>query len=192
MANINSICKFNQNGFCKFLSHCRNPHINKNCQESNCERKSCLKRHPKVCKFYQLYNRCKFGEYCAFAHHENPLLKEMENLKIKCAILEETLNEKCNEVDDLKVQVEVLEHIVNEVVSRVENITTPTKKGTKKRRRVKQTPSPAHRGEDDFQPSVEEDHGQGQGVHPQTEGDTDQSDREITAEEILKMYEEKE
>ena len=183
-----AICKFNQNRFCKYLSHCRNQHVNENCQEIKCENKSCPKRHPKTCKFFQLYNRCKFGEYCAFAHVENPLLVEIKNMKIKHATLEYEMNEKNNEILDLKVKVEVLEDIMNEVVMRVENITTPTKKGTKKRRRVRQTvtPSPADKADDELDrehPQIEEVHG------PGVESQTDQeSEKELTAEEILALY----
>ena len=113
---------------------------------------------------------------------------EVNKLRIKCDTLEEDVNEKGNEILDLKIKVEVLEHVLNEVVSRVENITTPTKQGTKKRRRVKQmlTPSPAPKGDGDLEHPLEDDHGQG--VHSQTDVDTDKSDNEITAEDILKMY----
>ena len=106
---------------------------------------------------------------------------------MKHATLEYDMNEKQNEVLDLQIKVEVLEAVVNDVVSRVETITTPTKKGTKKRRRVKQTPSPAaHKSDADLEQPVEGAHCRG--VHPQEACNTDQSDTEITAEEILKMY----
>ena len=114
---------------------------------------------------------------------------EIKNMKIKHATLEYEMNEKNNEILDLKVKVEVLEDIMNEVVMRVENITTPTKKGTKKRRRVRQTvtPSPAHKADDELDrehPQIEEDHG-GHGVESQTD---QESEKELTAEEILALY----
>ena len=182
-----TICKFNQIGFCKFLSYCRNMHINEKCSEIKCEDRNCLKRHPKICKFYQLYNRCKFGEYCAFTHKENAQVTEMKELKNKCATMDYDLNEKGNEILDLKVKLEVLEEVVKQVVRRVEGITTPTKEGTKKRRRVKQTltPSPTPRSNTDHE-HVEEE--LGQRSHTQTDQDTDPSDRELTAEEILALY----
>ena len=151
----------------------------------NCENRKCLKRHLKTCKYFERYNRCKFGVYCAFAHTENPLVTEMKKLKIKYDTLEEDLNN--NEVFDLKVKVEALEKVVEDVVQRVENNTTPTKKGSKKRRRVKQTPSPAHEAGDEQEHPEEGIHGQG--AHSQADQDNDQSDNSITAEEIIKMYE---
>ena len=48
------------------------------------------------------------------------------------------------------------------------------------------TPSPAPKGEGDLEHPLEDDHGQG--VHSQTDVDTDKSDNEINAEDILKMY----
>ena len=184
MATTETICKFNQYGFCKFLSNCRKHHINENCLENTCENRKCLKRHPINCKYFDLYKRCKFGEYCAFVHIENPLVKEINTLKMNYAILAEDLNDKGNEVFDLKEKVEALEETVKELVNKFESITTPTKKGTKKRRKVKQTPSPSQAlvtdgGDQEPKDPVEEVHGQ----------ETDQSADEITAEEILKMYE---
>ena len=102
--------------------------------------------------------------------------------------MEYDLNEKRNEVLNLKRKLEVLEDVVQKVVSRVETITTPTKKGTKKRRRIKQTPtpSPSHKGEAELVQPVEEDHGQG--AQHQADRDSDQSDCSLTAEDILKLY----
>ena len=156
--------------------------------EIKCEDGNCQKRHPKVCKFYNLFNRCKFGEYCAFEHRDNPLKVEMNALKMKYATLEHELNEKGNEVFDLKEKIEKLEIVVKEVVSWVEGITTPTKKESKKRRRVRQTPtpSPAHRGEEQLEHAVEGVHGQG--ANSQTDRESEESDKSLTAEEILKMY----
>ena len=193
MKTPDSICKFNQHGFCKFQSYCRKMHVSEHCMETKCENENCLKRHPKNCKFYDAYNRCKFGEYCAFAHKENPLVKEMKTLKISHAILSEDLNEKANEVMDLKDKVEALETIVMELVNRVENIVTPTQKGTNKRRRLKQTltPSPNKKNEDiddkDIEDPTEEVHDK-EGT-TQTGQDSDEGESEITVEEIMKMYE---
>ena len=43
---------------------------------------------------------------------------------------------------------EVLETVVEDAVNRVESNHTPTKKNSKKRRKVRQTPSPAHEAVD--------------------------------------------
>ena len=102
------------------------------------------------------------------------------------AIIAEDLNDKRNEVSDLKEKVEALEDIVMEVVNRIESITTPTKKGTKKRRRIKQTPSPLQTVKTD-RCDVEPKHPVEE-LHSQETGHGE-SENEITAEEINKMYE---
>ena len=100
------------------------------------------------------------------------------------AIIAEDLNDKRNEVGDLKEKVEALDDIVMEVVNRIGSITTPTKKGTKKRRRIKQTPSPLQAVNTDCcdvepKDNVEKLHGQETGHS--------ESENEITAEEIINM-----
>ena len=120
---------------------------------------------------------------------------EINLLKVKVETLESDLNDTRNEVIDLKEKVDRLEQIVEEMSERLLTITTPTKKGTKKRRKVKQhlTPSPSRKKEDiddnELVQSVEGDYGQG--ASTEAELVTQQSDdsEEITAEEIMKMYE---
>ena len=116
-------------------------------------------------------------------HRDIPLKVKMNALKMKYATLEHELNKKGNEVFDLKEKI-----VVKEVVSWVEGFTTPTKKESKKRRRVRQTPtpSPAHRGEEQLEHAVEGVHGQG--ANSQTDRESEESDKSLTAEEILKMY----
>ena len=67
---------------------------------------------------------------------------------------------------------------VVQVLVMVESITTPTKKGSKKRKWVKQTPSPSYNADDELGYPVEEGPG-----HGQTEKSSDQSESETTAEE---------
>ena len=55
----------------------------------------CLKRHPKPCKFYAIYKRCKFDP-CAFLHVENTnsfeyLKKENENILSKIIDIDNAL-----------------------------------------------------------------------------------------------------
>ena len=46
-------------------------------------------RHPKPCKFFAFYGRCKFSEYCSFTHSTNDLdvQKEIEILKLEISEL---------------------------------------------------------------------------------------------------------
>ena len=77
-------------------AECRMMHITEICSNPLCEIKSCNLRHPKVCKYFRDYKRCKFGEWCYFAHSNNNNIDDLEN----------AMNEKC---EDLKAQVEQIE-----------------------------------------------------------------------------------
>ena len=48
---------------------CRNLHIDKICENSLCDVVSCNLRHPRECKYYMEYKRCKFNP-CAYLHVE--------------------------------------------------------------------------------------------------------------------------
>jgi hypothetical protein len=191
------VCRHYMYGFCKFGETCRKQHAKETCQEMFCENENCLKRHPRNCKFYDKYSRCKFGDYCAFAHRENPQLVENKIMKIKVEVLENDLNEERNDIIDLKEKVKGLEAIVEELCERLLTITTPTKEGTKKRRKVNQHPTPSpsykhkesdadlgHHDEVDHGHDHQEDHNDGPNDDHQIE-----DEEEITAEEIMKMYE---
>ena len=85
---ICSVCLHNKHGFCKFGQPCRKLHIYEICLANNCEIPTLTNSHPKSCSFYQLYQWCKFGIYCAFMHCESMQSKEIELLKVKVKILE--------------------------------------------------------------------------------------------------------
>ena len=88
---------------------------------------------------------------------------------------------------DLEEKVRALEKVVIELSERVLAMTTPTKKGTKKRRKVNQhlTPSPSHT----LDQKDEEDDDRDGDTRAESVGQQSEDDEEITTEEILKMYE---
>ena len=88
---------------------------------------------------------------------------------------------------DLEEKVRALEKVVIELSERVLAMTTPTKKGTKKRRKVNQhlTPSPSHT----LDQKVEEDDDRNGDTRAESVAPQSEDDEEITTEEILKMYE---
>ena len=75
-----NLCKYFQFGHCKFFDNCRNRHVNELCDNSNCEVINCFKRHPRPCRFYQLYHRCRF-EPCSYLHIKTNEAEEIEKLK---------------------------------------------------------------------------------------------------------------
>ena len=65
-----NFCPHNKFGYCKHKQMCRNLHVDVICGNSACDISICLSRHPKACRYYRDYGRCKFNP-CAFLHLEN-------------------------------------------------------------------------------------------------------------------------
>ena len=65
-----NVCPFNKFGYWKHKDMCRKLHINELCENTTCDFSSCKFRHPKTCKLYWEYRRCKSNP-CAFKHTEN-------------------------------------------------------------------------------------------------------------------------
>jgi len=68
MASAQTVCKYNQTGYCKFKSACKNLHINTICSDEGCNAESCSLRHPRKCINFSNYGYCKFGSKCAYLH----------------------------------------------------------------------------------------------------------------------------
>ena len=99
------LCLFNKFGYCKFGETCKKNHINKICDESSCEIETCKQRHPKVCKYFRNYGRCKFSP-CAFKHevpvnHNSKLEKDIEDLTAKIQALEKIIVIKEKQIDEI-------------------------------------------------------------------------------------------
>ena len=65
---MSAVCLFNKYGHCRFRETCRKHHNNEVYENELCEKVNCEKRHPKRCKYFDFFNRCKFGSFCSFAH----------------------------------------------------------------------------------------------------------------------------
>ena len=72
------VCFHNKYGYCKFKEECRRRHFDNICENNSCEISKCNSRHPKLCKYFIQYGRCKFNP-CAFLHLERN--DYIENLK---------------------------------------------------------------------------------------------------------------
>ena len=117
-----NICNFNKFGFCKFRDRCRKQHVNDKCENSSCDISVCILRHPRRCKFYSEYKRCKYGEWCRFEHVENlnnveidDLKKENESILTKLAGIENTLKEKDNLIESLLQKFKDMELKLNNI-----------------------------------------------------------------------------
>ena len=82
MAAVN-ICVYNKFGFCKYGVTCRKKHVELKCESASCEIFDCLKRHPRECRYFRDFKRCKYSEYCRYEHKEISDMDENGNLKCK-------------------------------------------------------------------------------------------------------------
>ena len=94
-----NICKFNQFGFCKFGESCKKEHENQICSQEGCNRKNCILRHPRPCKYFEANGFCKQGDESAYSHRNtrcksdidstfkeiDKLKKDVEKLKLEIA-----------------------------------------------------------------------------------------------------------
>ena len=125
-----ALCKFNQVGFCKFKSSCRNVHIVEMCPRKECVDKSCSLRHPQRCRYYAYFGHCKFGEKCAYLHYSLNQDLETKLISMKEAFREVTNTlVKTTDMQQLKMDVfsdEFTEYAkaVDEVEGKVRDIET--------------------------------------------------------------------
>ena len=91
-----TICKFNQSGFCKFQSHCRKQHYMEICTNTQCSMVTCVYRHPRACRYFNNFGRCKFEDSCAYLHKKDDRKdqeKEIEKLRKEVEELHKQVNE---------------------------------------------------------------------------------------------------
>ena len=110
-----TICLFNKFGYCKFGERCRKHHIYKICEESSCEIFSCRQRHPKDCRYFRKFGRCKFSP-CAFNHetvvHGNvceDMRKEIKILSDKILALENVISCQNLQIEEMNTKIQNIE-----------------------------------------------------------------------------------
>ena len=128
------VCYHNKYGYCKFKAECRKRHVDNICDEPSCDISACESRHPKNCKYYIQYGKCKFNP-CAFLHvntgnnindlkkENEQILKDIENLDVKIKDLDAKMNEqnllisKLQEFSEKMERFMVVQNNVNEKIS---------------------------------------------------------------------------
>ena len=108
MATAETICKFNQSGFCKYQSNCRKQHIMEICTNTQCNMVNCVYRHPRVCRYFTNIGRCKFDESCAYLHKSDLITSEFRREH------EEEIQKLRQEVGDLQKQVNELRNYLDQ------------------------------------------------------------------------------
>ena len=134
--SIDQVCNHNKFGFCKHGDRCWKKHISEICENKRCSGgNECNKRHPRKCRFFRDYKRCKFGEYCAFDHSEpiDAAEEELKLLKQKLDDLEKILEVKNAEIkavlvklDIIETNIEVLNNENSKKVSQIRLSSSPT------------------------------------------------------------------
>ena len=114
-----SICKFNQTGYCKFGETCIKIHENQRCYTKGWNPSKCKKCHPKECKYFAEKKFCKFGKVWNFNHSEfnesmkidqfNLLFEDTNNLKAEMEMLKNTVKV----IADIKQEGKVLKKSVD-------------------------------------------------------------------------------
>ena len=107
MENQN-VCRFYKFGYCKFKTSCKFKHVTVVCDDDKCNNQhTCQKRHPRVCKYFINFGRCKLGSACAYAHQTRGKV-ENGRLEQKLDELMKTINKKDEVIRNLSNKIEDL------------------------------------------------------------------------------------
>ena len=105
----------NNYGYCKYKEECRKKQVNIIWEDLSCEISKCMARHPKPCKLYSHYGKCKFDP-CAFKHVEN--FTSIESMKKEN---EKMLEEAIKGLDDKVVDYSGLDEKLLAVEKRLDH-----------------------------------------------------------------------
>ena len=122
---LENTCLYNRFGYCKFKETCKYRHIKEKCQSRNCESENCLLRHPRECRNYRDYRRCKFGDFCLFSHDFSSVevqVDQIEIVKNKLKVIEDK-NVALNQiVDGQNESIKTLISAVDEKTLEIKNL----------------------------------------------------------------------
>ena len=126
-----TVCQFNKYGFCKFGETCRHLHLSETCENKLCETSSCPKRHPKTCRYFSIYNRCKFGSFCFFNHEIEDLETQNgdDEMKTRLAFLEDQVIKLEAKIKDNDVEIKDLEEKSQCLERKLETVVESMKSG---------------------------------------------------------------
>ena len=77
------VCRKNKHGYCMYGDTCHFRHIDEVCSDKICNVFNCEKRHPKLCKFFREYHRCKFTTFCRYSHTVTDNDEQIKEIEIK-------------------------------------------------------------------------------------------------------------
>ena len=78
------ICLKNKFGFCKYSERCFYQHVSTVCDDYKCDVYKCEKRHPRICRYYRDFQRCKFTVVCKFKReNQYEVIKKIRRKKLR-------------------------------------------------------------------------------------------------------------
>ena len=105
---MQTVCKHNQTGYCKFGQKCHRHHIDTICKnEGSCSEPSCNFHHRNQCRYFNVGKKCKFTN-CAYLHKK-------PGSDVKIELLE-------TEVNSLKEKILELSNNMSEIMAKIVNI----------------------------------------------------------------------
>ena len=121
MAEIISenVCKHNKYGYCKFQEKCRFQHVKQICPRKDCEIEKCSLRHPRECRYYREYSRCKFGSFCFYHHKDGDKVSENREIENKLNVSDEKQNELEHKLTYLSKLLEVKSEVIDNLDRKV-------------------------------------------------------------------------
>ena len=60
-----------------------------------------MKRHPRICKYFNTHNTCKFGDDCAYKHKVTNESVDINKLEAKLDTLEKTVKAMAEQIEVL-------------------------------------------------------------------------------------------
>ena len=93
MAASGLVCSHYRLGYCKYKEKCRHLHVEELCKIQGCSSDSCVSRHPRRCRYFNLFGTCKFRDNCAYSHESF--------LKDEISAIRQKLNDVTKRLDDV-------------------------------------------------------------------------------------------
>ena len=129
MATAVNICLHFKLGHCKYQDTCTLQHIKELCDNRECDVTNCSLRHPRRCRFWNEYYRCKFGSDCSYLHKSDDnyykksetFEEELEVIKVKIDSLAKKVSEKVNEIAKATKD-EIVEYIEQRLSNKIEHL----------------------------------------------------------------------
>ena len=120
-----TLCLYNKFGYCKFSERCRKHHIYEICENTSCSISECRLRHPKICRYFDNFGRCKFSP-CAFKHETRTSIPSNEQTTVteNYKFLENEIKEKNRQIDELSTKICNLETKISDIENNIGVLST--------------------------------------------------------------------